>query len=154
MSNSILIIDDSPHLHKLVVAHLKADPIVVHSATDGESGLAAATELQPGLILLDVDMPALGGFEVCRQLKAGPATSAIPVMFVTADGTLMDKVRGLDLGAVDYLTKPFKPEELRARVALPCGQSISWRSWPWSMVSRDCGIEPTSTSTCRRNCPW
>lgn len=116
MSKTVLIVDDSIPVHKLVKTHLEADPLVLHSAYDGESGLAAAASLRPDLILLDVDMQSLDGFEVCRRLKAHSSTAVIPVIFLTADSILTDKVRGLDLGAADYITKPFKPEELRARV--------------------------------------
>jgi diguanylate cyclase (GGDEF)-like protein len=118
MNDSLLIVDDSQYVHKLVRAHLNPEQIAVHSAYDGEAALSVAAEMKPSLILLDVDMPDLDGFEVCRRLKANPATARVPVMFVTADVALTDKVKGLDLGAVDYITKPFKPEELQARVAV------------------------------------
>lgn len=116
MSKTVLIVDDSIPVHKLVKTHLEPDLLILHSSYDGESALAAAVSLHPNLILLDVDMPLLDGFEVCRRLKLNPATAAIPLIFLTADSVLTDKVKGLDLGASDYITKPFKPEELRARV--------------------------------------
>jgi two-component system cell cycle response regulator len=116
MKDTVLIVDDSPHMHKIVGAYLHDEQIVLQSAYDGETAISAAAERRPSLILLDVDMPQLDGFEVCRRLRANPATHDMPVMFVTADGSLSDKVKGLNLGAVDYITKPFKPEELQARV--------------------------------------
>jgi diguanylate cyclase (GGDEF)-like protein len=116
MKSSVLIVDDSPYLHKLVRAHLEAEPIEIHSAGDGEQAISAAVNLKPSLILLDVDMPEMNGFEVCRRLKANPATANIPIIFLTADVASENKVKGLNLGADDYITKPFKPEELRARV--------------------------------------
>jgi diguanylate cyclase (GGDEF)-like protein len=116
MTDSVLIVDDSPHMHKLASAYLKTSSIALHSAFDGEAALAAAAEQRPSLILLDVDMPQLDGFEVCRRLRDNPMTNDTTVMFVTADGSLSDKIKGLNLGAVDYITKPFKPEELQARV--------------------------------------
>lgn len=116
MKDTVLIVDDSPHMHKLVGAYLKNDDISLQSAFDGEAAISAAAERHPSLILLDVDMPQVDGFEVCRRIRANPATHDTPVMFVTADGSLSDKVKGLNLGAVDYITKPFKPEELQARV--------------------------------------
>jgi diguanylate cyclase (GGDEF)-like protein len=103
-------------MHKIVGAYLQNEQIMLQSAFDGEAAISAAVERRPSLILLDVDMPQLDGFEVCRRLRANPATSGTPVMFVTADSSLTDKVKGLNLGAVDYITKPFKPEELQARV--------------------------------------
>jgi diguanylate cyclase (GGDEF)-like protein len=116
MSRQVLIVDDSLPLHKLVQAYLKSDGLTMHSAFDGESGLTCAERLQPSLILLDVDMPRLDGFEVCRRLKNNPATARIPVIFLTANSMLDNRVMGLDIGASDYITKPFKPGELRARV--------------------------------------
>ncbi len=116
MKDTVLIVDDSPHVHKLVGAYLKNDDISLQSAFDGEAAISSASQRRPSLILLDVDMPQVDGFEVCRRLRSNPATNDTPVMFVTADGSLSDKVKGLNLGAVDYITKPFKPEELQARV--------------------------------------
>ena len=116
MSKTVLVIDDSVLLHKLIATHLEAERLDLQSAYDGESALAMAIKLRPSLILLDVDMPQLDGFEVCRRLKANPSTTTIPVIFLTGDSMIDDKVKGLDLGAMDYVTKPFKPEELRARV--------------------------------------
>ena len=116
MKDTVLIVDDSPHMHKIVGAYLQNDQIALQSAFDGETAISVAAERRPSLILLDVDMPQLDGFEVCRRLRANPATNDTPVMFVTADASLSDKVKGLNLGAIDYITKPFKPEELQARV--------------------------------------
>jgi len=116
MSQTVLLVDDSIPLHKLVRAQLEAEPVEVHSAYDGEAALSAAVSLRPTMILLDVDMPELDGFEVCRRLKSNPVTAAIPIIFLTANSLICDKVRGFDSGAADYVTKPFKPEELRARV--------------------------------------
>lgn len=115
-ASSLLIVDDSVPMHKLIQACLKQDPIVTRCVFDGESALTMATEWRPSLILLDVDMPHTNGFDVCRRLRANRATAHTPVIFVTADADLSDKIRALDMGAVDYITKPFKPEELRARV--------------------------------------
>jgi len=116
MLQRALIIDDSVPLHKLIRIYLGESPLEIHSAYDGEAGLAMAVSLQPSMVLLDIDMPDMDGFEVCRRLKANIETTTIPVIFLTADFEVKDKVAGLDLGAVDYITKPFKPEELSARV--------------------------------------
>ncbi len=123
MPQTVLLVDDSIPLHKLVRAQLEAEPVEVHSAYDGEAALNAAVSLRPTLILLDVDMPELDGFEVCRRLKGNPLTASIPVIFLTANSLVGDKVRGFDTGGADYVTKPFKPEELRARVRGPSRQA-------------------------------
>lgn len=115
MPPTILLIDDSVPIHRIIKAHLKPDKLTLHSAHDGEAGLAAALRLLPSLILLDLDLPGIDGFEVCRRLKDDPTTAATPVVLMSANSTMADKVKGLELGAIDYLTKPFKPLELRAR---------------------------------------
>jgi diguanylate cyclase (GGDEF)-like protein len=112
----ILVIDDSPEIHTIVKIRLEKEGHEVVPACEGLQGIAAAAEVQPDVILLDVDMPGLTGFEVCSQLKAAPCSQNVPILFLTANSTVEDKVRGLELGAVDYITKPFDPIELKARV--------------------------------------
>jgi diguanylate cyclase (GGDEF)-like protein len=116
MPQKVLIIDDSKPIHALVKARLADEPVELHSAFDGEAGILAALNLLPDLILLDVDMPTPDGFEVCRRLKDDPATMNIPVVFLTGIASTDQKIRGLELGALDYILKPFDPAELRARV--------------------------------------
>ena len=116
MSGKVLMIDDSIPLHKLVESRLNEEGFVLSSAFDGGSGITLATVLRPSVILLDVDMPDMNGFEVCRQLKEKKETSSIPILFLTAENGLKNKVKGLDLGAADYVTKPFNAEELSARI--------------------------------------
>jgi diguanylate cyclase (GGDEF)-like protein len=116
MSQRVLIVDDTKNIHALVKARLAGEPVELHSAFSSADGLAMAGTLLPDLVLLDVDMPDVDGFEVCRRLKAQPATMNIPVVFLTGAGSTEAKIRGLELGAVDYVTKPFEPAELRARV--------------------------------------
>lgn len=116
MNQSILIIDDSAAIHSLLRARLKDEPLVLHSATTGEQGLEMAGQIVPDLILLDVEMPSPDGFEVCRRLKNDPKLMNIPIVFLTGVTSSEQKIRGLDLGAMDYVTKPFDPAELRARV--------------------------------------
>jgi two-component system, cell cycle response regulator len=116
MSEKILVIDDSPEIQKLVKLRLSKERVDVYCASDGAEGLAAARKLRPDLILLDVDMPDRDGFATCADLKADSMTMDIPVIFLTGASSTDDKIRGLDLGAVDYVTKPFDPAELRARV--------------------------------------
>lgn len=116
MPQKVLVIDDSDAIHALLRARLSSEPVELHFATDGKAGLEMATSLLPDLILLDVDMPQPDGFEVCRQLKADSRTLPIPVVFLTGATGTDEKIKGLELGATDYITKPFEPAELRARV--------------------------------------
>lgn len=116
MSQTVLAIDDSPDIHRLLDVRLRPEHLVVHHALEAEQGLAMAESLRPDLILLDVDMPLVTGFEVCRKLKENPALSNVPVIFLTGAAEVHTKVQGFDLGAIDYVTKPFEPAELRARV--------------------------------------
>ena len=116
MPETILVIDDSPDVHALVRARLGKGDVAILSASDGPSGVAAAHESRPDLILLDIDMPGRDGFETCADLKADSTTRNIPVIFLSGASATMDKIRGLELGATDYVTKPFDPAELRARV--------------------------------------
>jgi diguanylate cyclase (GGDEF)-like protein len=116
MHKTILVIDDSVPLHKLIKVHLEPDNLRVKSAYDGESGLAAAAKFRPSLILLDADLPRLDGFEVCKRLKANSITADIPVIFLTANPLVGEKVKAFALGVADYVTKPFKAVEFRARI--------------------------------------
>ncbi len=112
----VLIIDDSPASLDLAKARLASEGLELVCADGGHAGLAAAEREMPDLILLDVDMPDIGGFEVCQQLKNHPDLDMVPIIFLTGSDAPEDKVHGLDLGAVDYVTKPFDAFELRARV--------------------------------------
>ena len=112
----VLVIDDSEPIHKLIVARLRPEGLEVMKELDGVRGIERAIEEQPDLILLDVELPDLDGFEVCRRIKEHPDTRDIPIIFLTGTTSTDSKVRGLDLGAVDYVTKPFDQVELRARV--------------------------------------
>jgi two-component system, cell cycle response regulator len=116
MPQRILIIDDSPQIHSLLEARLKPEDIVLQSALRADEGLQAACADPPDLILLDVEMPEQSGFSLCQVLKADTRTAMVPIIFLTALSTSEEKVRGFELGAVDYITKPFEPAELRARV--------------------------------------
>ncbi len=115
MCQRVLMIDDSVPLHRLVAARLAGQDVELHSASDGSTGLAMAADLRPAVILLDVDLPDVDGFEVCRRLGASVETADIPVIFLTAEGGR--RQAGLDLGAAGYVTKPFRTGELSDRVA-------------------------------------
>lgn len=116
MNQQILAIDDSADIHELLAVRLRPEGVTLHQALDAQEGLNKAIELQPDLILLDLDLPGVTGFEVCRQLKADPRTAALQVIFLTGTCEVDSKVRGFDMGAIDYVTKPFDAAELRARV--------------------------------------
>ncbi|MBN1394626.1 MAG: diguanylate cyclase [Pirellulales bacterium] len=112
----VLMIDDSPDALAVAKARLAKEHLDIVTAGGGVSGLEAAHHEKPDIILLDVDMPDMSGFEVCRALKADAELCMIPVLFLSGATTPEDKVQGLDLGAVDYVAKPFDAFELRARV--------------------------------------
>jgi len=114
----ILIVDDNPNNLAVLSDFLDESGFEVRVARDGESALEKVNYAPPDLILLDVMMPGIDGFETCRQLKANRDTEPIPVIFMTALSDTVDKVKGLELGAVDYITKPFSQEEVLARVRL------------------------------------
>lgn len=114
----VLIVDDNSANLEVLSSFLDEVGFEVATALDGERALKQVQYCLPDLILLDVIMPGINGFETCEQLKANPATSEIPIIFMTALSETVDKVRGLNLGAVDYVTKPFQQEEVLARVRL------------------------------------
>jgi DNA-binding response OmpR family regulator len=116
LARTILVIDDEPELVKLLDYNLSKAGYLVLSARDGESGLAAARKHAPDAIILDVMMPGLDGWEVCKRLRQDPSTSALPVLMLTAKADEGDRVLGLELGADDYVGKPFGVRELLARV--------------------------------------
>jgi two-component system cell cycle response regulator len=116
MTTTVLAIDDASEVHALLAARLRPEGVSLVSALGWAEGLDLAVSKSPDLILLDVEMPERSGLEICRMLKADPRTSAIPVIFLTGSTDVDTKVHGFDLGAIDYITKPFHPAELRARV--------------------------------------
>src|ERR1700691_2003173 len=109
----ILVIDDDVELCTLVAEYLQAEGFAVEAAHDGESGLQRAAEGDYLLVVLDVMLPGINGFEVLRRLRA---TSRLPVLLLTARGEDVDRIVGLEIGADDYLPKPFNPRELLARI--------------------------------------
>ena len=113
----VLIVDDNPTNLGVITNYLKAYGYKTPIASNGEIALKRAQLILPDLILLDVLMPGIDGFETCRRLKAEETTKDIPVIFMTALVSTEDKVRGFEVGGVDYVTKPFQQEEVLARVA-------------------------------------
>ena len=116
MQQRILAIDDSPDIHQLLSARLGNLNVEMQHAMTGASGYEKALQDPPDLILLDVMMPDASGFEICRRLKATSETAAVPVIFLTGEADVEQKVRGFDVGAIDYIQKPFDTAELTARV--------------------------------------
>ena len=110
---TILVVEDEPNIADLVDLYLSRDGYRVLKQATGEGGLAAVRDQRPRLVVLDVGLPDIDGLEVCRRIRA---TSSLPVIFLTARAEEIDRVLGLELGADDYLTKPFAPAELVARV--------------------------------------
>ncbi|MFA6203002.1 MAG: HD domain-containing phosphohydrolase [Gallionella sp.] len=115
-TGKILAVDDTPASLRLLTDILKDEGYEVRAAISGELALRAAILNPPELVLLDIRMPEMDGFEVCRRLKASPATQDVPVIFVSAASETEEKVRGFELGAVDFVTKPYQRDELLARV--------------------------------------
>jgi signal transduction histidine kinase len=117
-AQTVLIVDDNPTNIKVLFDFLKECDYKVLVAKSGESAIEKAQQASPDIILLDVMMPGIDGFETCRRLKASDVTESIPIIFMTALSDPLDKVKGLRLGAVDYITKPFQHEEVLARLQL------------------------------------
>ena len=112
----ILAVDDEPHILRLISFSLSSHGFDVLEATDGLSAVEIAKREQPDLILLDVMMPALDGYEACRRIKSDPATADIPIFMLTAKTQVAEQSTGKDAGALDYICKPFTPRDLVARV--------------------------------------
>ncbi len=115
--HTVLIIDDSPINLSVIMNHLRDKGYEVLVATSGEIGIERAAYVRPDIILLDVMLPGIDGFETCRSLKANALTQKIPVIFMTVLNEVNDKLRGFDAGAVDYVAKPLQPEEVIARIS-------------------------------------
>jgi DNA-binding response OmpR family regulator len=112
MTTRVLVIDDEAPIRLLCRVNLEAEGMQVYEAEDGPRGLEAAREQRPDVVLLDVMMPGLDGWRVAERLLEDPATANIPIVFLTARAEFRDRARGLDIGGVDYVTKPFNPVEL------------------------------------------
>ena len=129
---NILVVDDEPDLLDLVLYNLKKEGFQVDSATDGEKALGAIRKGNYDLLILDLMLPGIQGMELCRILRNDPQTSELPIIMLTAKGEEVDRILGLEMGADDYMAKPFSPRELVARVKAvlrrsrekPIGQKI------------------------------
>jgi len=124
----ILVIEDDSDILNLVDWHLRSEGFSVRTAQDGVKGLETAMEHLPDLIILDLMLPGMDGLEICKSLKRNPKTEKIPVVMLTAKGEEVDRIVGLELGADDYIVKPFSPRELMLRVRAILKRLASERS--------------------------
>ena len=125
MPNTILIVEDEPNLLATLQYNLKREGYATLAATDGEVGLRMASSMSPDLVILDVMLPSMDGFDVCRYLRR---KSSLPILMLTARGEEDDRVKGLEIGADDYVTKPFSMPELLARIRNLLRRTASSRS--------------------------
>ena len=116
MRDRVLIVEDEKDVREMLRLNLKAGGFDVLEAHNGAEGLAIAKAELPSVVILDLMMPEMSGMEVCRALRRNPATSRIPILMLTAKSTEVDKVAGLEVGADDYVTKPFNILEVKARI--------------------------------------
>jgi phosphate regulon transcriptional regulator PhoB len=116
VKRTILVVDDEKDIRELVRFHLEQEGYTVREAESGEEALQRVTAERPALVVLDIMLPDADGIEVCRRLRATAATASVPIVMLTAKATEVDRVLGLEIGADDYITKPFSPRELVARV--------------------------------------
>lgn len=113
---SVLIVEDEKNILELLVYSFEKEGFRVHTAGQGDEGLEKARRHHPSLVILDLMLPNMDGLEICKALRANPSTASIPIIILTARSEEVDKIVGLELGADDYMTKPFSPRELMARV--------------------------------------
>ena len=125
MSRRILVVDDEPAIARLVKMSLQVGGYEVRTVTSGFEALEAVEELRPDLIVLDIMMPGMNGYEVCMELKSKPQTRGIKLMFLSAKGGAGDAQKGLAAGGDDYVIKPFDPEELLDKVRLLIGSGTA-----------------------------
>ena len=116
MDSQVLVVEDETDIRDLIALHLSREGFRCRTAGNGVDALAEVRSSHPDLLVLDLMLPGLGGLEVCRRLRAEPATASLPIIMLTAKADEVDRVVGLELGADDYVVKPFSPKELVARV--------------------------------------
>jgi DNA-binding response OmpR family regulator len=144
----VLVIDDEKDLIELIRYNFEKEGFRVIGAGDGESGLSMAASEKPDLIVIDLMLPGMDGLEVCRKLRSESVTSHIPIIMLTAKSSESDRVVGLELGADDYVTKPFSPRELGARVKALLRRSSSFHPQPTIIRQGDLTIDPASHQIC------
>ena len=116
MTPEVLVVEDEPDIRGLIVHHLAREGFRCRAASSGPEAIAEARARQPALVVLDLMLPGIDGLEVCRRLRGDPTTAAVPIIMLTAKADEVDRVVGLEMGADDYVVKPFSPKELVARV--------------------------------------
>jgi two-component system, OmpR family, phosphate regulon response regulator PhoB len=116
MTTDVLVVEDERDIRNLVVLHLERDGFQCRTATNGTEALQQVKRVAPDLVVLDLMLPGLDGLEVCRRLRADPTTASVAIIILTAKADEVDRVVGLEMGADDYVVKPFSPKELLARV--------------------------------------
>ena len=116
MAREVLVVEDEPDIRRLVVLHLERDGFRCRTATTGSDALREVKAAVPDLVILDLLLPGVDGLEVCRQLRRDASTAALPIIMLTAKSDEVDRIVGLEIGADDYVGKPFSPKELVARV--------------------------------------
>ncbi|WP_272425427.1 sensor histidine kinase [Polyangium jinanense] len=141
----VLLVDDDPQSLKLLSDALAGQPFALAVALDGDMALRQIRREEPDLVLLDAVMPGMDGFEVCRRLQADPSTRDIPIIFMTSLADTASRVRGLELGAVDYVTKPFVRAELAARVRA----QIAVRAGARALAEKNAELERTAAELAR-----
>jgi len=142
----VLVIDDEADLIELVRYNLEKEGYRVLGAADGESGCARAVDEKPDAIVVDLMLPGMDGLEVCRMLRASNATSGTPILILTAKASESDRVVGLEIGADDYLTKPFSPRELAARIRALLRRSAGYTRQPATLRFGNLTIDPAGHS--------
>jgi two-component system, OmpR family, alkaline phosphatase synthesis response regulator PhoP len=140
---NLLVIDDEKDLVELIRYNFEQEGFKVIGAADGESGLSLAFIEKPDLIILDLMLPGMDGLEVCRQLRDNNGTSRVPIVMLTAKTSESDRVVGLEFGADDYVSKPFSPRELSARVKAVLRRSAEFGKQPANIVHGSLFINPT-----------
>lgn len=143
---TILVVDDEPHIVEIVCDYLKQAGFRVITAKDGQTALSMARNEQPDLIVLDLLLPEMDGLDVCRLLRQDPVLGAVPIIMLTARVEEIDKLLGLELGADDYMTKPFSPREVVARVRAVLRRAGGHTSSPGIIHVGDLAIDLTKRS--------
>src|SRR5229473_2004805 len=116
MARVVLVVEDEPDIRRLIVLHLERDGFRCRTAANGPDALREVKAAAPDLVVLDLMLPELDGLEVCRRLRSDASTAGVPIIMLTAKSDEVDRVVGLEVGADDYVGKPFSPKELLARV--------------------------------------
>ncbi len=153
MKEKILIVEDDKDIIKMLEYNLKKEGFKVIAARDGEDALDLALRQYPNLILLDLMLPGINGLEVCKALKKETKTALIPIIMLTAKSQESDKVVGLELGADDYVTKPFSPRELIARINAVLRRAAEKEKLPEVFQARDLRIDFAQISVSVKNKP-